>query len=136
MSKKRKSQLSVEIICPCGGGIYNQCCGIYHHGQFPETAEILMRSRYTAFVLEKADYLLATWHPSTHPAHLDLNETPRPKWLGLNIKQHTILDNEHAEVEFIARYSLSGRAFKLHEISQFKYENGRWYYVDGKFIDD
>jgi SEC-C motif domain protein len=129
MSKKRKSQLSVEIICPCGGGIYN-------HGQFPETAEILMRSRYTAFVLEKADYLLATWHPSTHPAHLDLNETPRPKWLGLNIKQHTILDNEHAEVEFIARYSLSGRAFKLHEISQFKYENGRWYYVDGKFIDN
>lgn len=89
-----------------------------------------MRSRYSAFVLALSDYLLATWHPSTRPAALEAWE-PNLKWLGLQVLQHTPLDADHAEVEFVARSKLAGRAHRLHERSRFVREGGRWYYVDG-----
>ena len=88
-----------------------------------------MRSRYSAFVLEKADYLLATWHSSQRPSHLDFDA--KAKWLGLQIHAHACTDTSHAEVEFVARYRLAGRAVRMHERSRFILENGRWYYLDG-----
>ena len=91
-----------------------------------------MRSRYSAFVLGLEDYLLATWYPGTRPAGLELDIPPRPQWLGLAIKSHTSLDDNHATVEFIARHKLNGRAFKLHETSRFKRVEGRWLYIDGE----
>lgn len=90
-----------------------------------------MRSRYSAFVLRLEDYLLATWHPDTRPAGVELDTPPRPQWLGLAIKAHTSLDDNHATVEFVARYKLNGRAFKLHETSRFERMAGRWLYVEG-----
>ncbi len=95
-------------------------------------AERLMRSRYSAFVLGLEDYLLATWHPDTRPAGLELDAVPQPHWQGLAIKSHTPLDDDHATVEFIARYKLNGRAFKLHETSRFERVDGWWMYVDGE----
>lgn len=94
-------------------------------------AEALMRSRYSAYVLGLTDYLLATWHPRTRP---DLLEPAPPalRWLGLEVRHCAVLDHGHAEVEFIARSKLGGRAHRLHEVSRFERENGRWYYVDGK----
>ena len=89
-----------------------------------------MRSRYSAYVLQLEDYLLATWHPSTRPAALDLGATPPPKWLGLQVKAHTET-NSTASVEFVARYRVGGRAQRLHEVSRFLREDGRWYYVSG-----
>lgn len=88
-----------------------------------------MRSRYSAFVHGQADYLLATWHPSTRPATLELE--PGVKWLGLEVRRHRRLDETHAEVEFVARSRLAGRGQRLHETSRFVQEDGRWYYVDG-----
>lgn len=89
-----------------------------------------MRSRYSAFVLERADYLLATWHASTRPTELGFDAGV--KWLGLEVKQHRPVDATHAEVEFVARQrDKSGRAVRLHERSRFVCEDGRWYYVDG-----
>lgn len=113
---------------------YAHCCGRYLPA-FETTpapdAEALMRSRYSAFVLERADYLLATWHPSRRPAELTLE--PGVKWLGLEVKQHQVIDADHAEVEFVARQrDRSGRAVRLHERSRFVREGGRWYYVDGR----
>jgi SEC-C motif-containing protein len=90
-----------------------------------------MRSRYSAFVLGKAAYLLATWHPDTRPGRLDLDEGPVPKWLGLRVKRHEALGPDEARVEFVARYKIDGRAFRLHETSRFTRRDGRWYYVDG-----
>jgi SEC-C motif-containing protein len=87
-----------------------------------------MRSRYSAYVLQDAEYLLASWHPSTRPA--SLNFEPGLKWLGLEVRHHQT-DGEHATVEFIARSKLGGRAHRLHETSRFVREAGRWYYVDG-----
>ncbi len=91
-----------------------------------------MRSRYCAFVLEDAGYLLATWHPSTRPPELGFE--PGLKWLGLEVREHRRIDATHAEVEFVARSRLAGRARRLHERSRFVCEDGRWSYVDGDLL--
>jgi len=97
---------------------------------WPPHAEALMRSRYVAYVALDRDWLLASWHPSTRPASLDLD--PAIKWLGLEVKGHRRIDDDHAQVEFAARFRAGGgRAQRLHERSRFVREDGRWYYVDG-----
>lgn len=126
--------------CPCGrlgaSGkplAFAQCCGRYlddFAGTPAPDAESLMRSRYTAFVRERADYLLATWHASHRPPSIDFD--PGVKWLGLDVRQHRQLDASHAEVEFVARQKSPGSpAVRLHERSRFVHEAGRWYYLDG-----
>ncbi len=96
-------------------------------------AESLMRSRYSAFVLARASYLLATWHTSRRPS--DISFDPGVKWLGLEVRQHHLLDTTHAEVEFVARQKSAGSpALRLHERSHFVREVGRWYYVDGDHL--
>lgn len=90
-----------------------------------------MRSRYSAYVQEQAEYLLATWHPDTRPASIEFEKNERPCWLGLNIKRAASADAAHAVVEFVARYKINGRAFRMHETSRFEKINGRWYYRDG-----
>ncbi len=89
-----------------------------------------MRSRYSAFVRELGEYLLDTWHPSTRPRQTLVFE-PGLHWLGLDVKRHTITGAHTAEVEFVARSKQTGRAHRLHEVSRFVREDGRWYYVDG-----
>lgn len=88
-----------------------------------------MRSRYSAFVLARAEYLLATWHSSTRPASLDFDAGA--KWLGLDVREHKVTGGDAAEVEFVARYRVAGAAVRLHERSRFMREDGRWFYVDG-----
>jgi len=87
-----------------------------------------MRARYSAYVLARADYLLATWHPSTRPR--DIAIEPSLKWIGLDVRTHSV-DDDRATVEFVARSKLGGRANRLHETSRFVREAGHWYYVDG-----
>jgi SEC-C motif-containing protein len=115
--------------CPCGSGSsLIDCCSRFIAGLPVQTAEQLMRSRYTAYVLNNVAYLLATWHASTRPAMLDEDKT---KWLGLKVVNYQQQDASHAMVEFIARYKIAGRAYRIHEISQFVFEDGRWFYLDG-----
>jgi SEC-C motif-containing protein len=124
--------------CPCGlSRPYAACCGRFLSGAQPApTAEALMRSRYTAYVLGDAGYLLATWHPSTRPGRLDLDPEPRPRWLGLKVLRHAQEDDSHASVEFVARYKIGGRGYRLHEASRFVREAGIWYYLDGAIKGD
>ena len=120
--------------CPCGRPqAYAACCGRYHTGTPAPDAEALMRSRYSAYVRQLPDYLLASWHASTRPAELSLDEPAgqRTRWLGLTIHQHTITDPDHAQVEFTARYKVGGgSAVKMLEHSRFVREHGRWFYLD------
>ena len=122
--------------CPCGRPLpLARCCGRYlaHFAGAPAPdAEALMRSRYTAFVLEDAAYLLATWHSSHRPAQVAFE--PGVKWLGLEVRSHRLIDADLAEVEFVARSRLAGRATRLHESSRFVRENGRWFYLDGVML--
>lgn len=94
-----------------------------------------MRSRYSAYCLGLADYLLATWHASSRPAELELTTPPVPRWIGLQIRNHQATGPNRATVEFIARYRIQGRAHRLHETSRFIHEDGRWFYVDGDLHD-
>jgi SEC-C motif-containing protein len=124
-----------SILCPCGNANkeYTDCCAHYLNGhEHAATAEVLMRSRYTAYTLENEDYLLATWHPSTRPDSLKLADGPHKKWLGLRVSRHEQTGKDHSVVEFVARYKVGGRAHRLHEISRFVREGGRWFYVDGE----
>lgn len=121
--------------CPCGSShAFQDCCAPLLHGQrLAETAEQLMRSRYTAFVHRDAGYLLATWHPRTRPPSVDLDTSTAPNWIGLKIL-HVVAggrSDSEGEVEFVARYKVNGRASRLHENSRFVRSQGRWYYVDG-----
>jgi SEC-C motif-containing protein len=130
----------MDDACPCGRtGLkgqalaYADCCGLAHTAERPAPdAETLMRSRYSAFVRGDVPYLLATWHASQRPETLEM-ETGA-KWLGLEIKQHRMTGEHTAEVVFVARFRVGGRAVRQHENSRFVREDGRWFYVDGDVL--
>ncbi len=112
---------------------YADCCGRFvdHFESAPAPdAESLMRSRYSAFVLGRDAYLRATWHASTCAA--DVAADTGTQWLGLEVRGHQLQDDDHATVEFVARYRINGRAVRIHELSRFVRETGRWYYLDGE----
>ena len=130
----KPAKFAPSPLCPCGSRqILADCCARYHAGGSAPSAEALMRSRYSAFVLGLEAYLLATWHSSTRPDQLDLAAEAKPQWLGLEIKRHEATGPDSALVEFVARLKSAGRAQRLHEVSRFVREDGRWYYVDGEF---
>ncbi len=117
--------------CPCGSErSYATCCGPLIEGTvLAHDAQALMRSRYSAYALAARDYLLASWHPSTRPAHIDID--PQLRWIGLELGPSRQLDDRRATVAFSARYKLGGRAHRIDECSRFCREDGRWYYLDG-----
>lgn len=147
MSTKAKPAAS----CPCGGPALATCCGPYLAGDaVPPTAEALMRSRYTAYVLKNEAYVQATWHPSTRPQEPVIDENETIQWLGLEVKSALRLRQRKADlpeqpdsdtVEFVARFKIGGRAHRLHEVSRFVRESGadgvpRWFYLDGSFPNE
>lgn len=123
---------ATAIDCPCGAGVYAACCARLHAGAPAASAEQLMRSRYSAYALGLTDYVHASWHASTRPPAVELMHDAATKWLGLEIRRHVPMD-DIATVEFVARYKKNGRAHRLHEVSRFVREQGRWFYVDGSF---
>lgn len=120
--------------CSCGNPRpYTECCGRFHAGAWAESAQQLLRSRYSAYERWLEDYLLETWHPSTRPPELSLADSYGTRWLGLDIRsRHQAGDI--AWIEFIARFRVGqGPAQQQNEISRFVREEGRWYYLDGEF---
>lgn len=122
--------------CPClSGERYADCCGRFHRGDAEApTAEQLMRSRYSAFVVLNAAYLLRTWHPKTRPAQLELD--PAVQWRRLDIVSTVRggpLDTE-GTVEFKAYYRHDGERGVQQETSRFLREDRRWYYVDAVML--
>jgi len=123
--------------CPCdSGSAFGDCCQPIISARRPaDTAEALMRSRYSAFVLMDLAHLRRSWHPDTLPA--DLQPDPDSRWLGLKIKASEAggADDDHGTVEFVARFKRQGRGHRLHENSRFTRFNGLWVYVDGELIE-
>ena len=118
--------------CPCGSGApYPACCGPVHDGAPAQTAEALMRSRYSAFVLGRDDHLFRTWHPRTRPA--EVSAAPGIAWTGLEVVRTVDggAGDETGTVEFRARYRDAAGEQVLHETSRFARRAGRWVYVDG-----
>src|SRR3954447_26932159 len=117
--------------CPCGlGPPYAACCGRFHTGDASApTAELLMRSRYAAFAVGDAAYLMRTWHPTTRPSAIDLDQ--RQEWTGLVILDRSgggMLDTE-GTVTFRASYQVGGTPGELTERSRFVRDTGTWSYV-------
>lgn len=129
---KKVATKATPDTCPCGSGAYATCCGPLHQGETATSAVALMRSRYSAYVLKLEDYLRESWAPETRPQMLDLAQD-NTQWLGLEIKRDAPA-GDTATVEFIARYKVNGRAYRLHEISRFKYVEQRWLYIDGDIL--
>ena len=125
--------------CHCGSGReWEACCGPLIAGErAAETAEALMRSRYSAYAVGAVDYLGETLHPE-HRADWDREATARwaerSTWLGLEIVATEAggPDDEEGIVEFIARFTERGQPKQHHERSRFRRHGGRWYYVDGE----
>ncbi|MFD7625978.1 YchJ family protein [Streptomyces sp. NPDC059851] len=119
------------LPCPCGlPASYQECCGRFHsgEGQAP-TAELLMRSRFSAFAVGDTAYLMRSWHPSTRPGRLDLD--PEQRWVRLEIlgvERGGMFETE-GSVEFRAHYREGRHAGSLHENSAFTREGGAWVYV-------
>jgi SEC-C motif-containing protein len=125
-------------ICPCNSGRpYAECCEPLLSGDHLAcTAEALMRSRYTAYVVRDIAYLLKSWHTSTRPDSID--PATIPEWSGLNIirtKKGMETDSEGV-VEFQATAFFRKNVCQLHEVSRFVKENDQWLYVDGDIKND
>ncbi len=124
-------------LCPCDSGqAFISCCGKFHSGHsIPDTAEQLMRARYSAYVNCNADYLLETLHPEKHSAKLfnELKESFKDiVWSGLQIIELTdggIGDNTGV-VSFQAFYETPEGKFKMVEKSFFSKVSGQWYYKE------
>ncbi len=125
--------------CPCGRGTtIEECCvPIIENQNRAETAEQLMRSRYTAFTLANEDYLMESWAPETRPDRIDVDDDAI-QWIGLNIEKCKKggIDDEDGSVTFTANFLSSGKLCHLHEKSRFVKRDGLWYYLDGKTSSD
>jgi SEC-C motif-containing protein len=110
---------------------YDECCGPLHRGQArAATAEQLMRSRYSAFAVGDAAYLLRSWHPDTRPTTMELDASVR--WVRLDIGRTArgTLSETDGTVEFTAYFRRDGVRDSQHEVSRFSKQSGDWFYVD------
>ncbi|MEU6084797.1 YchJ family protein [Streptomyces sp. NPDC047108] len=134
-SRPQPPAVTAASPCPCGtGASYADCCGRLHAGTAAApTAEALMRSRYTAFAVRDAGYLLRTWHPGTRPSEVDFDAGLR--WVGLEILDTAEGSAFHTTgtVTFRARYTHDGQPGELHERSRFVRHDGAWVYQDAVF---
>lgn len=125
--------------CPCGSlMLYTNCCQIFHsHIRLPDTAEQLMRSRYSAYALRLVDYLIDTTHPDKLKSsyRIKLMSTIYDiQWTQLLITKTTAggKDAKSGKVVFEASYIEKDVEGVMRENSRFKRVAGKWYYYDGK----
>ena len=129
--------MKIELgLCPCFSGLeYTACCKPFHDGSLPPTPLVLMRSRYAAYALGKADYIIHTTHPQSIYFEKDrkkwekaiLQFSKRTKFLRLTIDASG--DNW---VSFTAYLEENGVGFTLKEKSQFQKVEGKWLYLSGE----
>ncbi len=116
---------------------FKQCCQPILRGKaIAETAEQLMRSRYSAYVMADIDYILRTHHPMSRPVSERqeiLSWTKSVKWTGLEVLkvQHGSKNDLEGTVEFKANFTEKGQPDCIHENSYFRKDNGQWFYLSG-----
>ena len=131
--------MDINCDCPCKSGKkYGDCCHLAHSGKRPAvTAEALMRSRFSAYVLRIADYIIKTTHPKFREEDFKENIQEwmkQTRWTHLEILDLSkgLAHQEIGEVEFVAEFFLEGQSQILHERSNFVKYKGRWVYTEGK----
>lgn len=122
--------------CPCGAGVsFADCCERVIKGERePETAEELMRARYSAFAAEEIDFIVASTHSSTR-REVDVAYTTQwskdSVWQGLEILETKEVSPDQSLVSFEARFSQDGKEQVHREKSVFEREDGHWRFVTG-----
>lgn len=151
-------RIQPNSVCPCRKGTdrtlsYARCCGRFHKGKlYPDTAEELMRSRYSAYALSLPNYLYRSWHPDTRPTLQSLRElckSGNPEYSGLSIIDTKAggPNDSHGVVEFVARFSLpesnnsaelipDGSTDSIRERSSFGRIKSQWVYVCAENIEN
>lgn len=121
-------------LCYCGSNerFANCCQAIIEQKQYAVTAEQLMRSRFSAFCRQHAEWIQNSWHPSTRPSVIQFD--PQQQWLKLQVIASKDIGLEHATVEFEAHYLKAAKVSSIHENSRFEFFQGQWLYVDGDFL--
>ncbi|MDO7172218.1 YchJ family protein [Mariniflexile sp. AS56] len=124
------------MTCYCGNtATYQNCCEVYHkNGGKTETAQQLMRSRYSAFVLANGDYLMNTHHPKTRPIKEKKAIVAWAKsveWIKLEVIETTkgLINDTEGTVTFNAFFYDNGKIDVIHEKSAFIKENNNWKYL-------
>jgi SEC-C motif-containing protein len=122
------------VTCPCGSGeAYDDCCGPIVRNERPaDTAEELMRSRYSAYALGDVDHVFRSWHPATRPD--DLDTLPTLDWRGLQVLD--VVAGGPSDDEGLVEFTAEHAHGSLHERSRFVRRAGRWVYVDGDVTTD
>ena len=122
--------------CHCGTTkTYQDCCEIFHRNNGKtETAEQLMRSRYSAFVIADGDYLMATHHSSTRPTKdkkAIVKWAKSVQWIKLEVLETSkgSKDDIEGTVTFNAYFFENGNVDVIHEKSAFVKENEQWFYL-------
>ena len=125
------------MCCYCGLSLaFENCCqSIHMNKRSADTAEALMRSRYSAYVLGNTDYLSETWMPGYRPQSMELMEGVT--WLGLEIvrTEGGLKQDKVGSVEFKANFMQENRLYCLHEKSYFEQIEGQWFYKRGDIIE-
>ncbi len=131
----------MKCYCQSGKDFAN-CCEPYLNGEdLPDTAEKLMRSRYSAFATANIEYLSLSHEPEGRE-ELDVKEltawAKKSDWTGLEVVK--TLQGEKGDskgyVEFIARYRIGEQDYEHHEVAEFRFDKHEreWFYVDGKMV--
>jgi len=126
-------KISINSPCPCGSGNkYKKCCQKFHNGALASTALLLMKSRYSAYAMGNANYIINT----THSNNIDFTDDKKAwkssiiefcknsKFISLEILNYTLKDKNEAFVTFKASFENDS----MIEKSRFLFENGRWFY--------
>ena len=120
--------------CPCGSNLkYAICCGKFHKGKLnAPTAEALMRSWYSAYVLDNPQYIFRTWDEKTRPTLPSLRESKSENFISLEILSTADCDlkNKEGTVEFVAKFKVGDDLFEHHESSAFRRVKNRWVYIE------
>lgn len=126
--------MKIQSMCPCSSReSYTDCCQpLMDDHRLALTAEMLMRSRYSAFVMQHKEHIRASWHPRTRPRQLNFDDNP-VQWLGLEIHNSRNGQENDIEgsVEFTSSYIENGQLCRLLETSMFIKEDQLWYYLQG-----
>ncbi len=130
--------MSEQNYCPCGSmKTVKHCCEPLIRGiTMPESPEALMRSRYSAYVLQDYAYILDTYSSASQKKHTveEIEQSGKGTiWLGLNVLSSFAMQSE-GEVEFVAYYKINNECYQMHEHSYFVFESDRWKYDKGEIL--
>ncbi|MDH5516316.1 MAG: YchJ family metal-binding protein [Gammaproteobacteria bacterium] len=125
--------------CYCGSAKqFERCCQPIHGAHAAaETAEALMRARYSAYCLGDNEFIRRSWLTAYQQQPEAVSEAAKLKWCGLTIVSTQAGQKEQCEgqVEFKAWFIEENRLYCLHENSRFVHQRGLWFYQDGEIFE-